>query len=682
MDFLVKETDIKNISEITENISLESSKKYIDLLKLLYKIRFLDEKMAVMVKQNKGSTFFLSVKGHEMIGAVCGSSLIAKKDWSFPYYRDRAFAVALGSTLEEIIAAFLARDTKNHSSGRMMPDHFSHKERRIPCQSSCVGSQYLQAVGLAKGIKNDEVVYVSGGDGSTSQGDFHEALNYSAIHKLPIIFVIQDNDYAISVTKKEQTAGSSIAKIASGFENLSVFEIDGTSYFESKYAVDKAISKARQKDGPSIIIAKVPRINSHTISDDQKKYRSPEEIDAQAKRDPIIIFEKLLLEKKIISQDEIEKLKTQIKQEVEAASIEAEKIPFPKSETAADRIFKEFSVETSEEKLGEPVVMMDAINHAIAEEMQRDEGVVIFGEDVGGNKGGVFGITRGLTDRFGKDRCFNTPLAESTIIGLAIGLSFDGFHKPIAEIQFADYTFPAFNQLLNELASIYYRSNGEWNCPVVVRIPYGGYIQGGPYHSQSIETFLCHVPGLKVVVPSNAKDAKRLLKTAIRDPNPVVFLEHKALYRQRVFCAQEEPSSDELLEFGKANIVVEGKEATIVTYGMMTLFAKEIADKLKQENISIEVIDLRTLNPLDLDSILNSIKKTNKLLIVHEAVKTCGFAAEIMAQVMEKGFKYLDAPIVRVCAKDCMVPYAQNLENEILPQKKDLEAAIRKLVNY
>jgi 2-oxoisovalerate dehydrogenase E1 component len=325
---------------------------------------------------------------------------------------------------------------------------------------------------------------------------------------------------------------------------------------------------------------------------------------------------------------------------------------------------------------------MDALNHALLEEMERDKGVVVFGQDVARGKGGVFGITRSLSDQFGENRCFNTPLAESTIVGLAIGLSFDGFHKPVAEIQFADYSWTGMNQLFNELSSIYYRSNGQWNCPVVIRMPYGGYIQGGPYHSQSIEAFLSHCPGLKVVIPSNAADAKRLLKTAIRDPNPVIFLEHKALYRQRLFCARPETGADALLPFGKAETVRVGTDLTFVGWGMTVLMGVEAADILMKEGISVEVIDLRTLVPLDFAAVLASIQKTGKLLIAHEAPRNCGFGAEIAARAAEEAFHYLDAPVHRVGGKDCPVPYCKDLEEEVLPQKKDIENALRTLASY
>jgi 2-oxoisovalerate dehydrogenase E1 component len=654
-------------------------------LEVMHYARMIDDKMGKLVRQNKGATFQLSVSGHEMIGALSALALTPEVDWAFPYYRDRSFALGLGCTPEEILTAFLARDCPHHSGGRMMPDHFSHKQLRIPCQSSVVGSQYLQAVGCAKGIalrQAKEVVYVSGGDGSTSQGDFHEALNFSCIHCLPVIFVIQDNEWAISVTPAEQTAGT-IAKIGSGYEGLSVYEIDGCDYEASHDTLRQAVFKARSGHGPSLVVAKVPRISPHSNSDDPRKYKDESQIAREKEKDPLPRFERYLLEKGVLTPHELEELRQRHFQEVEEAAQKADMMPFPKRETAAEGLFAPYEVHSSASpQEGEPVVLMDALNHAIAEEMEKDAGVIAFGQDVAHGKGGVFGITRTLTERFGKNRCFNTPLAESTIVGIAIGLSFDGVHKPVAEIQFADYAWTGMNQIVNELSSIYYRSNGEWSCPVVIRMPYGGYIQGGPYHSQSIEAFLCHCPGLKVAVPSNAADAKRLLKTAIRDPNPVVFLEHKALYRQRLFCARPEPGPDDLLPFGQANIARAGTDATVVAWGMMAMMAYEVAETLAKEGCSVEVIDLRTLVPLDFESVLASLKKTGKLLILHEAPRNAGFGAEIAARAIEEGFNYLDAPVVRVTGKDCPVPYCKELEEEILPQKKDLESALRKLINF
>lgn len=656
------------------------------LLSILYWTRFMDDKMGKLVRQNKGATFHMPVSGHEMIGAIAAMSLIPGTDWAYPYYRDRAFAIGLGCSLQDILASFLARDIQHHSGGRMMPEHFSQVDLRIACQSSCVGSQFLQAVGSAKSASlrgAKEVVYVSGGEGSTSQGDFHEALNFSCIHNLPIVFVIQDNGWAISVPVVDQTAGSSIAKLALGYEGLAVFAVDGCDYVETTDALAKAVAKARSGLGPSLVVAKVPRICPHSSSDDPKKYKSEEDLAEDIARDPIARFERFLVDSGALAQTDITALRDTCFQDIEKAADAADLLPFPKASTAADYVFKPFQPPVSvPTEPGESVVMMDALNHALIEEMEHDPGVIVFGEDVARGKGGVFGITRTLTDRFGEERCFNTPLAESTIMALAIGLSLDGFHKPVAEIQFADYAWPGMNQLFNELSSIHYRSKGEWNCPVVIRMPYGGYIQGGPYHSQSTEAFLSHCPGLKVVIPSNADDAKRLLKTAIRDPNPVVFLEHKALYRQRLFCARPEPGPEEFLPFGQAKVVRAGTDCTVVAWGMMVGMAYDVAEQLAKEGASVEVIDLRTLVPLDFDTVLTSLQKTGKLLIVHEAPRTCGFGAELAARSAELGFRYLDAPIMRIGAKDCPVPYCKDLEDAVLPQKKDIEKALRSLINY
>ncbi|MBN2479947.1 MAG: MFS transporter [Parachlamydiales bacterium] len=663
-----------------EFLSKDRCKK---VLNYLYLSRLLDDKMNKLVKQNKGTTFYLSNAGHDLIGILSAMSLDPKKDYSFPYYRDRAYVLALGSSVFDLIGSFLARNSKHHSSGRMMPDHFCDNSLNIACQSSCVGSQYLQAVGLAKVLKDDQIVYVSGGEGSTSQGDFHEALNFSSIYKLPVFFCIQDNDFAISVSKEEQIAGKSIAKVATGFENLKIFEVDGTDYLETSKKLAEAIAHLRQKKGPVLFIAKVPRINAHSNSDDQKKYKSEELIEKERKNDPVLKFEKFLLENKILSDEEIKIFKTTAFELIEKEAENAEKLDHPKKSSAQEKLFNPFDIEEKiEVGSGDEITMMDALNHALKEEMENDENVVVFGEDVAKGKGGVFGITRGLSEKFGNDRCFNSPLAESTIIGMATGMTFDNKTKPVIEIQFADYAWSGINQLVNELASIYYRSNGEYNCPVVVRMPFGGYIQGGPYHSQSIESHLCHVPGLKVVIPSNASDAKMLLKTAIKDPNPVVFLEHKAIYRQMNFVARKEPSKDSYLLFGKANIVRKGSDVTVVCYGMMVMFVNEIAKKLEDEDISIEIIDLRTLVPLDKETIINSVKKTSKLLILHEDKKFCGFGAEISSIIMEEAFEYLDAPVKRVAALDIPIPYSKILEDAYFPQKDEIEEEIKKLVRF
>lgn len=649
--------------------------------------RYMDDKCFKLSRQNKGGTFQLSVAGHELVGAVAALSLIPRKDWGLPYYRDRAFAIGLGATLVDLLGAFLAREVPHHSGGRMMPEHFVHRELRMPCQSSCVGSQFLHAVGVAKGLQltnQDDVVYVSAGEGATSQGDFHESLNFAALHRLGVIFTIQDNGWAISVPRKEQTAGGTIAKMARGYEGLSVHEVDGCDFEQLSSAYREAVEKARAGQGPSLIVAQVPRMGSHSNSDDPLKYRDKECIESEKAKDPIPRLEQWILEQGFATAEQIEEMKKDAFELIEKAAATAEKIPFPAKETADHNVFARAPDIALKEptSVGESIVIVDALNHALDEEMERDPHIVVFGEDVAHGKGGVFGVTRHLTAKHGVNRCFNSPLAESTVIGVALGMSLVEPIKPVVEIQFADYLWPGINQLFNEVASFHYRSNGEFNCPLVVRVPYGGYIQGGPYHSQSIEAFLAHCPGLKIVIPSNASDAKRLLKAAIRDPNPVVFLEHKGLYRQRLFCARPETGKDDLLPLGKAHVVRAGSDVTFVGWGMMMCMVSEVAEILSQEGIHVEVIDLRTIVPLDMETVLTSVKKTGKLVIAHEAPKFGGFGAEISAQIMEQAFPYLDAPVVRVGGKNCMVPYCKDLEDAVLPQRPDLEKALRELALY
>ncbi len=670
--------------QIPVSSKLLSSKPLVRILEVMLLSRLTDQKMEKLVKQNKGGTFQLSAAGHEMIGAVASTALRPGKDWACCYNRDQPMAFGLGCDLVEAFAIFMGREAEHHSKGRMMPYHFSHKALRMPPQSSVVATQFLPAVGIAKGIQlegKDEVVYVSGGDGATSEGDFPEALNFAVLHKLPIVFVIHDNEFAISVPLSEQVSGGSIAANFSR-PGLATSEIDGCDYTELTRAMKEAVSTAREGKGPSLVVAKVPRLGSHSNSDDPRKYRDAQELETTQKRDPIARYEKWLLAEGHATPQELTNLRKSLTDAIESAVKEADTFPFPKPETAADHVFVPYTEEETPLNAGEQIVMVDAINHALAEEMERNPHMVVFGEDVAHNKGGVFGVTRGLTDKFGKERCFNTPLAESTIVGVALGLSLDGTHIPVGEIQFAEYLWPGFDQLASEVCSTTYRSGGEWNVPLVLRMPYGGYIQGGPYHSQSIEGILAQIPGLKVVIPSNAADAKGLLKASIRDPNPVIFLEHKALYRQAKFAARPEPDANYVLPLGKANVVREGRDLTVVGWGMMVVMAAELAPKLAKEGIEIEIIDLRTIVPFDAETVIQSVQKTGKLVIAHEAPKTCGFGAEIAAQVAHEAFEYLDGPIKRVCGLDTAIPYSKPLENAVLPQLADLEAGIREVAEY
>jgi len=436
-----------------------------------------------------------------------------------------------------------------------------------------------------------------------------------------------------------------------------------------------------RKTGPVLVVAKIPRLGPHSSSDDPKKYKTEKDTKADLARDPIVKAEAYLLEKEWFTPGSLKALRDEIFARVEEAAKAGEQYPHPKKEDAEANVFAPHTTKEKVEIAGDEVVLMDAINHGLHEAMAEDERVLVFGQDVADGKGGVFGITRGLTNSFGKDRCFNSPLAESTIIGVAIGLAQYGY-RPVVEIQFCDYMWTAVNQIFNELASLHYRSGGEWSCPVVIRMPYGGYIQGGPYHSQSIETHLCHVPGLKVVIPSRSGDAKMLLKAAIDDPNPVVILEHKALYRQRVFSAQKEPSAVSRLPLSKTQVRTEGEDVTLITWSYLSSISHEIIQSLKDEGISVEHLDLLTLNPLDFAPIEASIKKTGKVLIVHEAVSSCGFGAELIALINERLFEYLDAAPERLASKNCPIPYAKMLEDAVLPQKEDILSALKQLALY
>lgn len=668
-------------------VNQEKLTRALKLLESMLRCRALDEKTLKLTRQNKGGTFHISTQGHEMVGSLFGLTLQTGKDWGLAYYRDRAFAMGLGCDDAELIATALGRATLNHSSGRMMPEHFADPDLRLICQSSVVASQFLHAVGVAKSIqlkKLDEVVYVSAGEGATSQGDFHEALNFSCLHNLPVIFVIQDNGWAISTPRSEQTAGGDVAKMVSGFSNLDVHSVDGGSFEELSQATDAAVARARSGNGPSLVVARVPRLMPHSISDDQKKYKSDEMIESEKKLDPIQRHMRYLIDELGADESDLLKRKEAIYAQIEEASLKAQEVPFPDPATAHANVMKETpKVNTlKDDALAEDkIVMVDLINRALHEKMAEDTSIVVFGQDVARGKGGVFGATRGLTDAFGDERCFNSPLAESTIIGIACGMAMSGYHTPVVEVQFADYLWTGINQLFNEVSSIYYRSNGRFSCPMVVRMPCGGYIQGGPYHSQNIEGFLAHCPGLKIAMPSNAADAKAMLKAAIEDPNPVVFLEHKGLYRQRYFSATREPAAGEKLSLGQAKVVTKGDDLTVIAWGMMVPMAKEVAARLKNEG-SVELIDLRSISPLDEETLLSSVKKTGKVLILQEAPKNAGFASEIAARLAEKAFDYLDAPIQRVCALDNPVPYSKPLEDATLPQPEDIEKAMRKLLRY
>ncbi|MCK4894491.1 MAG: dehydrogenase E1 component subunit alpha/beta [Calditrichia bacterium] len=662
-----------------------SKKELLDIYRTMLLSRKSDEKQLILLRQGK-IHFHIGGSGHEaaQVGAVLNFK--PNSDWAYCYYRDQAFVLGWGMTVEEIFLHSLAKADDPSSGGRQIPHHWGKKDSRIVTKSSCTGVQFLQATGTAMGAvkaATDEVVYVSAGEGTTSEGEFFEALNWASRDKLPVIFHIEDNKYAISVHISEQTAGGSVYKLAAGFENLAREKVDGINFFESYQAFQKAVKRARSGKGPTIIVSEVVRLLPHSSSDDHRKYRKPEELDKDRNNDPILQFVLACTENGIISAGEFDGIQEEVKQTLDKAADWALEQPDPAAETALDHVFVEYRSKnkpTAPKKEGERVVMVDAINHALHEEMEKDERVLVYGEDVADPKGGVFTATKGLTHQFGKERAFNSPLAEASIVGTAIGLAIYGF-KPVVEIQFMDYIWPAFMQIRNELATILYRSNGSWQSPVVIRTPVGGYIHGGLYHSQSAESIFAHTPGLKVVYPSNASDAKGLLKAAIRGEDPVIFCEHKGLYRQG-FAARPEPDKNYILPLGYADVVQKGADVTLITWGLQVQRSIEAVRMLGELQPSVEIIDIRTLVPLDMDTILKSVKKTGKVLIVHEDNFTAGFGAEISARIVSGGFEYLDGPVERVAAHDSHIPYNSELENFVLPSPARIAEALEKLIQY
>ena len=644
----------------------------------MYKSRKLDEKQLILLKQGKGF-FHIGASGHEAVQLAASKCFKTEKDYSYPYYRNQAYCLGLGMTSREILLSFLAKDSDPNSGGRQMPQHFGHKKLNIVSQSSPTGTQYLQATGAAFALnKNNEngIVYVSSGEGTTSQGDFHEALNWSSRVKAPVIFHIENNGYAISVPIDEQTSGGSVYKISSGYENLHRIKIDGTDYFESLIAFNSACDRARKGLGPTLIESMVVRLLPHSSSDDHRKYRLEKDINSDKKNDPLEKFKHVCIKNNILSKNDFLKLEKSISDEIDEDALWAEKQNDPEDSTL--NLFVEEKKFDSDIVLKEnDVVLVDAINHAMDEELEFNDKMLIFGQDVAGGKGGVFTATKGLTDKFGEDRVFNSPLAESSIIGTAIGLATLGY-KPVVEIQFGDYIWTSMMQIRNELATMNYRSNGDWQCPVVVRVPVGGYIHGSLCHSQSIDGYFTHLPGIMIAYPSNAADAKGLLKAACRMNNPVLFFEHKGLYRQG-YASSKEPDKDYFLNFGKGKIVQNGSSLTIVTWG--ALVQKSI-DASRQSGESVEIIDLRTLYPLDLDLIIESLKKTNRLIVVHEDNLTGGYGGEIVSLVNENAFELLDAPVKRVASKDLPVAYSSVLEDQILVQTEWIVKMIKEIIKY
>ena len=668
---------------VNENETLIEPRILLDLYGKMLRVFFVEERVKILARQNK-CAFVASSRGHEKLQIAISMLLEAGKDWFFPYYREKALMVGLGMPLRDIFLHMLSRAADPSSAGRNMSEHFSSSALRVVSPTACTGTQYLPAVGLAKAIREDgraEIVYVSSGEGATSEGEFFEALNWASREKLPVLFVVQNNGFAISVPQSVQTS-SEIYRMAGSFGMKSV-QVDGTRFTNMYMTLKPLVEQVRAGDGPLLVEAKVVRIESHSSSDDQTKYRTTEEIEQVRLRDPIAHTRMQLLRKGLITEDQLEELRTRIEEEVRAAADEAEASPEPDPAGVLDGIYsipQSAGTERPPVALSDqPATMVDAINHGLREEMERDLRIVMWGEDIADPKGGVFGVTRGLGVRF-PGRVLNSPLAEASIVGVAQGLAIGGY-RPVVEIQFGDYAFPAFMQMRNEIPTLRWRSAGAWKCPMVVRVAVGGYIRGGPFHSQCIEALYAHTPGWLIAYPSNAADAKGLIKAACRMDDPVLFLEHKGLYRQ-VYSKSPEPDPDYIVPFGRARIAREGRDITVVTWGSGVHRSLTAAGRLAASGVSVEVIDLRTIVPLDEETVMASVRRTGRALVVHEAIRTGGFGGEVAARIADEAFDYLDAPVRRVAALDSFCPFAPSLEAAVLPSTEDIELELRALAAY
>jgi 2-oxoisovalerate dehydrogenase E1 component len=694
--------------------SLELSKEqHLELFRLMYLSRALDD-LEMQLKRQQEVYFQISGAGHEATLAAATLHLDSKKDWFFPYYRDRALCLGIGVTPYEMLLQAVGAQDDPASGGRQMPSHWGHRQHNLTSQSSPTGTQFLNAVGCAEAgwraqniegkaqqdVKphSDEVVYVSSGEGTTSQGEFHEALNSACNMKLPVIFHIEDNGYAISVPVEVQTAGGSITKLLAGYPNLLRLEFDGCDPVASYQAWDEAVRYARNRQGPVLMHAHVVRPYSHSMSDDESLYRTRDEIEEDALRDPLGTYRQRLVKEFEIAESTIEKIEKGVKETLEKSREKALQAPRAKAESVETYVYSpdtdpcsaDFSNPSIEE--GDNKTMVDLINTCLKEEMQRDESIVLFGEDVADasreealeevkGKGGVFKVTHGLQRAFGSDRVFNTPLAEANIVGRAVGMALRGL-KPVVEIQFFDYIFPAMMQIRSEVATMRWRSNNHWDCPMVIRSTYGGYLKGGAvYHSQTGESLFTHIPGLRVVLPSNALDANGLLRTAIRCDDPVLFLEHKHLYRQ-TYNRAPYPGPDHMIPFGKAKRLVKGDHITLITYGALVKRSLDAAQRALKDGIRVEVLDLRTISPYDWEAIAESVKKTGKALVVYEDCLSWGSGSEIAARIAGELFDWLDGPVCRVASKDTFVAYQPKMEDAILPQIEDVYQGIQKLAHY
>jgi len=699
----------------TTDLAGLSPDQLLKFFRTMHLSRFIDDREIALKRQNK-IFFQISGAGHEAIGVGVAEHVDPTKDWFFFYYRDRAFALSLGQTALDHLLQAVAADDDPASRGRQMPAHYSDPRYHIANTSSPTGTQFLQAVGAAEAgwraaqlpelkehlssFAEDEIVVVTTGDGTTSEGEFWEALNTASNLKLPVLFIVEDNEYAISVPVEVNTAGGSISDLVASFPDLRIAECDGTDPVDVYRVSGDLIRHCRERKGPALLHAHCTRPYSHSMSDDERMYRPASEIEKQAKRDCLVTFRAMLVENGIATAEELDQMVEQVKQEVADAADEALTHPQPDPSTALDHVFSEDVDPTSDAFSTEPafeddraLTMVDLVNRCISDEMERDSSIVVFGEDVADasregaldevkGKGGVFKATHGLQQKFGSVRVFNSPLAEANIVGRAFGMSSRGL-KPVVEIQFFDYIWPAFHQIRNEIAAIRYRSGGTWKAPMVIRTTYGGYLRGGgPYHSQTGASIFTHIPGLRVVIPSTAEDANGLLRTAIRSDDPVLFLEHKHLYRQ-VYNKGRYPGSEYMIPFGRANVVKEGADLTLVTCGALVKRSMDAVKAFEKESEkTVEVIDLRTLSPLDMDTVAASVKKTNRVMVVHEDAVTYGHGAEIAAQIADDCFEWLDAPVKRVGALHTFVAYSPQLEEQILPQPAGIRTAIAELMAW
>jgi 2-oxoisovalerate dehydrogenase E1 component len=675
--------------------------------------RKLDDK-EIQLKNQSQIFFQISGAGHEAVLAAAAQTLKSGYDWFFPYYRDRALCLSLGVTpLEMLLAAVGAKDDPA-SGGRQMPSHWGHTKYNIVSGSSPTGTQVLHAVGAAEASviyqrvpqipdresrsHPDEITYVSLGEGATSEGEFWEALNTACTKRLPVLFLVEDNGYAISVPVEVQTPGGDISRLVRSFPGLHVDSIDGTDFFASLRAMREATEYVRARKGPALVHARVIRPYSHSLSDDEKLYKPPAEREAEARRDPIARFTEFLKANGLATDETLKAIESDVEREVNEAALQALAAPKPPKSSATLWVYSPDvdpsspAFETPPHPEGKPDTMVEAINRTLKDEMSRDPRIVVFGEDVADaskrdalplvkGKGGVFKLTHGLQRLYGDDRVFNSPLAEANIVGRAIGMAVRKL-KPVVEIQFFDYIWPAMMQIRDELSMMRYRSGNTWSAPVVIRVPIGGYLRGGgPYHSQSGESIFAHCPGIRIAYPSTAVDAAGLLRTAIRSDDPVLFLEHKHLYRQ-TYNKGEYQGRDFMIPFGKASLRREGDHVLVITWGALVQRSLLAAQQAEKDHFSVAVLDLRTIVPYDWDAIAAHVKRTNRVVIAHEDQVMCGFGAELAARIAGELFEHLDAPVRRVGALNTPVAYSPDLEEAILPQSADVLKAIRETARY